>query len=223
MLNGVIIRSIADTVRYLILKPALIDVEHLVKRSRNMESKSRLLTLSVVFRVIKLCQFLLSEPPHVTERILQFVAVTHSLFGPQDRTDFRQLDFGYSGEVVNHLLLLVTELLLIRKILPFAASANTEMAAKRHGADIGQFMELYGNCLSITVFLLENLEIHYISGHYKRYKNHKVIDPDKGFALGSHSGYGNILNYGLFASLFGHNAFFWDAKLVNSTAARGKS
>ena len=83
-------------------------------------------------------------------------------------------------------------------------------------------MELYGYRLGITVFLLENLKVYYITRYDKGYKNHKVIYADKGFTFGRHSGYGNILNYGLLASLSGHNVSFWAAKLVNSTAAWGK-
>ena len=70
-------------------------------------------------------------------------------------------------------------MLLIREILPFAASADTEMTAERDGADIGQFMELYGYSLGITVFFLKNLKVNHITGNNERYKYHKVIDPDK--------------------------------------------
>ena len=78
-----------------------------------------------------LLHLLFGEPALVGERKLQLVAVEAGLFRTQDGTEFRQFHLPDAGEVVEHLFLLVLELFLVRKTLPFASSAHPEVRAER--------------------------------------------------------------------------------------------
>ena len=188
MLIGIIPDSIPDPIRNIILQPAFFDGKHLVKGSRDM--KSHRIHLVVCHLLLHL---LFSEPTLVRKRIFQFVAVEASLFRPHDRAEFRQLHLTDPRQVVKHLLLFVPKLVVIREALPFATSADSEMLTERLCPHGRPFMKFHGDSLGIMVFLALYLQIHHVTRHYIRYKDHQVIYFCQGLALGCHICYGNFL------------------------------
>ena len=119
--------------------------------------------------------FLFRQPFLVGKREFELITIESRVFGPFDRKNFFHLDLADACQVVDYLLMLVTNLFLIGEMLPFATAAHAEMFTERHGTQGRIFMKVYGFSLRITMFLTCQLYVDDISGGDKRYEYHHVI------------------------------------------------
>ncbi len=104
----------------------MVNVEHLVKEAAHMEAEPASLLFAESLRV-----FVFVNPSALRKGEFELVAVICSLVRRHDRGYFRYLEMPYAHELVIYLLLLGLKLHFIRKWLPFASSAYSEMAAER--------------------------------------------------------------------------------------------
>ena len=133
------------------------------------------------------------KPLAVSAGELQFVAVLVDMFGAKDRTHFRQFDLADTGEVIHDLLLFVLELLVVRKDLPFASTAHTEMLASGFTTHRTRLYQSQHFCLHETMFLLGDLQVHDVARYAVGYKGYDVVDAHQCFPFGSDTGDLDIL------------------------------
>jgi hypothetical protein len=86
---------------------------------------------------------------------------------------------------IYYLLLLVVQLPIVRKVLPFASPAYTEVLTKGIGPLVRIAMVLDHPGFHKPAFLSEYLEINHIARYCVLYKYHNTIDPGYGFAFGA--------------------------------------
>ena len=185
---GIVARIVTNRVAEVVHQPALFDRKNLVETARDMEAYAvHVLVLNAALHL------LVREPALVAESEFEFVTIELCLLASQNRTYLRKFNLADSRQIICNLLLLCLQLLLILQTLPLAASANAVVLAERCVAQLRIMMNVHNLCLGITVLLSADLQIHHIAGHNVRSKYHKVIDPCKRLALGSHGLYRNIL------------------------------
>ena len=177
----IITDRIANAVGDVVLQPALLDGQYLVESPRNVEAHGIHL---VVLHI--LLHFLCGEPALVGECKLQLVAIPFRLGRTQDRRNLRQLNLADAAQIVFHLLLLVLDLLLVGKHLPFAAAANAIVLAERYGPNRRVLVELHRFCFGVFVFLTFDLEVNDVARHHVGDKDDQIVHFGDGFAFGSH-------------------------------------
>ena len=144
MAEGILPDVIADSIVDVVHQVALLDVEYLVKSSRDMKAHS---VHHVVFDIGP--YFFLCQPSLVGKAKLQFVAVAIHMFAAEYRHYLWQLYLTDSDEVVFYLLLLGLQLLFIFETLPFASATHTIMFAHWFCAQGRILMEAYCHGLHI--------------------------------------------------------------------------
>ena len=102
-------------------------MEHLVEGSGNVEAECvrRIVEHLSALNVFPGAPFLIGE------RIFHLVAVAPCLPATQSRGHFRNRDLSDTRQCVDHGLALAFKLSLIRDVLPFASTADSEVAALR--------------------------------------------------------------------------------------------
>ena len=130
----------------------LLDVQNLVKRSRDMETHGRAAHRTIL--IIWPSHLILSQPTLAAEAKLQLVSVAINLFAAQNRHKLRQFHLPNTGQVVIHLLLFRLQLLLILETLPLTSSTHTIVLAFRYGAQRRILVELHSHSLHIGVLFL---------------------------------------------------------------------
>jgi len=191
VLVGIVADGVANLVADVVLQPALLDGQHLVEGSGDVEAHG------VHLVVGHFCPHLLfGEPALVREGELELVAIELGLFRAQYRRNLGQLHLTDTGKVVGHLLLLVLDLVFVAEALPFAAAAHAIVLAEGHGTLGRVFVKLHGYGFGILVLLALDLQIDYIAGYYIRNKNDQVVHFGQRFAFGGHIGYRNLLQKG---------------------------
>lgn len=122
----------------------------------------------------------------------------------KNRREFRKGNLGYALECILDLFLLAFQLKLIRKVLPSASAAYSEMAAARLLSHSGRSHKLFYVSFGIILFLTVKLDIGHIAGSAERYKDNHIIHPGKSIALSSDIGDLDILQQREFFFLSTH-------------------
>ncbi len=94
----------------------------------------------------------------------------------------------YSRKLVGDLLVLLAQLLIVRQVLPLTPAAYPEMLAKSIDTYRRQFHVPRYEAFHITSPLTAYLHVHHVARHRKRDKNHNVVMPPHGLALGRQRG-----------------------------------
>ena len=141
--------------------------------------------------------FAREQPFALAEGKFQLVAVEFCLFRGKCRENLgvREIQMAYAQELVFNLTALCLQLHRIRKRLPFAAAAHTEMLAERLESVLGSFNDFGNQTLHIIVFLFANLHVHNVSGHGKRHEQSHIVHVRNGFPFSRNSLYLNVVKY----------------------------
>ena len=142
----------AYAVGVVVLKPALLDVEHLVEHTRYVESQ-RVAAVELLGRL----QLLIGEPRPIRERELELVAVELLLGRPLRGQHLGQGNLADTGEVVLDLLPLELQLEVVGYMLPLAAAAHPEVFAKRLHPQRRIAVKFHDTRLGIAVLLARHL------------------------------------------------------------------
>ena len=102
----------------------------------------------------------------------------------ENRQHFSYRHFPDSRQTIRNLYLFVTQLLFIRQMLPFAASAYAEMFAKRNYPFLAVLMECDSISLCIMTSFTGQTDIYYIPRCRPWHKNNHFIHFGNCFAFG---------------------------------------
>ena len=188
-------RVLAYAVAYAVVnlrhEVAFGDVQHLVKAIGNMEPQ----TVGVVHVLQSACgaDSIPTEPFAVGESELQLVAVLINLLATEERGNLWQLNLTNTGEAIHNLLLLMTQLLLVGKNLPFASTALAIVLADGLAAGRGGGNDALYATLHEGVLLAGYLYIHNIARYAIWHKQHHIVHTGNGFALSSNACNLNVL------------------------------
>ena len=189
--EGIVAYGVAYAVVEVVHEPTFLYRQNLVESSRDVEANA----VHVV--VDRSCRHLLAcEPALVAASKLELVTILASLHAAHDGSELGQLNLAYACELVMHLLLLGFELLLVRQVLPLAASAHAKMLTHRLCALLALFYKTYNLCLAVMVFFLAHLQVHHVAGHGEGHEHHHVVHPCERFAFGGNVFYCDVLQYG---------------------------
>ena len=117
----------------------------------------------------------IGEPFAVREAIFKFVAIVKLFFTTQNRHHLRVFNFSDAVEVIFDLFLLVKQLPLIIKMLPFAAAAQTEVLTHWFHALVGFFFNINNLAVEAVRFLLKNLDVNDIARCSERDEHHFIF------------------------------------------------
>ncbi len=95
-------------------------------------------------------------------------------------------------ELVFHLFLLRLDLLLVGKILPFAAAADAQMLAHRLLTNVAFLDEANHFRLAVFMFLLYYLQVYHVAWYTERDEDNLVVYVRDALALSSYGFYGDI-------------------------------
>ena len=137
-----------------------------------------------------------SAPGFSGEGEFQLVAVVVDVVGAADGPHPGAVDITETLEVVAHLTLLGVELCGIVQCLPFASAADSEMGTTGFDASLGVVVEADGASFGVTLFLLEQLDVHHISRDDEGYKHNKAVDFSNGLSFCARIGDGHLLKQG---------------------------
>ena len=179
---------VAYLVRNVVLQPTFVDVQHLVKHARNMKSHAIQLLWFMLFLHIFHCQ-----PFAVRECIFQFVAIEIRLFRTQNRCNFRQFHMPKASQVVNHLFLFISYLLIVRQNLPFTSTASAIMFAHSLAAFFAIRVKFNYTTFHVIFFLFHNLQIHHISRHCILCEDNHIIHLSQSLTLSRNISYRNFI------------------------------
>lgn len=183
---------VADFVRRVALQPAFANVENLVEHVRNMESECGSGSDFAALR-----NLVIRQPTAVGEREFEFIAVEQLLLRTQTRTDFGQLHLTYTRKLVAYLLGLVTQLLFVRQVLPFAAAAHAEVFAHGFGAHRRTLHVVHHRTLHEAAVFGAYLHIHDIARNRHRDEYHRTLVATNRFTLGGERSYFKPLDKGI--------------------------
>ena len=191
--TGILAYAIPDAIIDVRHEMTLVDIQHFVETVGDMKTES----VRVVHMVQSSCRFddFPGEPFTVSAGEFEFITVLVDMLGTKDRGDRRQVDLTDTGEVIDYLLLLVTELLFVRQDLPFAPTADTEMLASRFATHGAGHHETQHFGLHERVFLLRDLQVHDIARYTVGHKSDDIVDTHEGLAFCGNTGYLNVLKY----------------------------
>ena len=91
----------------------------------------------------------------------------------------------YSHELVINLLLLCLKLHFIRKRLPFASSADTEMTAERFESMFRRLNHSEDEAFHVILFLFSDFDVYNVSRDSKLHEKHGAVNSGNCFAFGS--------------------------------------
>lgn len=188
---GEILDEQAQLVGQSVLQMAPLDVEHLVKRSRDVESGS-----IAVGKFLAAVELLECEPASVGKCVLHLIAVVPYLLGAEYRSDFRERYLGYALKAVLHLLLLVLQLILVGQMLPAATAAYAEMLASRLYSYVRRLCQLLDPSFGIAFLFTGQLHPGHVAWSSVGYEHHHVVDARYRVALGGHVTYPDSLQHG---------------------------
>ena len=151
-------------------EPALLYRQNLVEGACDVEADAVHVVVDRAFR-----HFLACEPSLVTASELEFVAIFECLHTAHDGAELRKLHLADACELVVYLLLLCLELLLVGQVLPFAASAHSEMLALRLCAQFALLYKSYNLCLAVVVLLLAHLQVYHVARHGEWHEHYHVV------------------------------------------------
>ena len=138
---------------------------------------------------------MVEDPSALGECEFKLVPVILCLVGRNDRGYLGNIQMAYAYKLVIYLLLLGLKLHLIRKRLPFASSAYSEMLAERLQTMFGRLYHTENESFHIVLLLFSDLYVDYISRHCKLYEQHSTVNPCKCLAFRCHRFDGDILQY----------------------------
>ena len=189
----------ADVIRRIGLKPALVDVQHLVEHVGNMESER-----GRGIEVRPALHLFARQPAAVGEGEFELVAVKPGLLRPQTGRDLRQCDLADARQLVAHLLGLEAQLFLVGQVLPLAAPANPEMGAEglraqRRFSDVADHESLHE-----PAALGAYLHIHHIARNGQRHEHHHVVPASHRLAFGGERRYFKPLDEGIICLFASH-------------------
>ena len=138
-------------------------------------------------------QLFRSKPALVAASELNLVTVLLGLHAAHDRAELREFDLADAGELVFHLLLLRLDLLLVRKVLPFATATDAEVLAHRLLSYVALLDEANYLRLAILMFFLNYLQIYHIARHAERHEDDLVIYASDALTLGCYGLDGDVL------------------------------
>ena len=131
--QGIVLHEEPDSVGRLFLKPTMLDIQNLVEESSYMETESAAFFRTQAFGVL-----VSVDPSFGGECEFQLVAVVSRIVGRYYRRNLRYAEMSYPYELVIYLLLFGLELHFVGEMLPFAASAYSEMLAERLHSLLGR-------------------------------------------------------------------------------------
>ena len=146
----------------------------------------------VVFFLWQQGEFLGCEPALVAAAELYLVAIFLSLHTSHDGTEVGQFYLSDACELVFHLLLFGLYLLLVGKVLPFAAAADAEMLAHRLLSNFAFLDEANHFGLAVFMFLFYYLQVYYVARHTEGYEDNLVVYVRDALALSCYGFYGDI-------------------------------
>ena len=190
LLHTIVADEQAQLVADVVLQPASLDVEHLVKGSRDVEARR-----IAVGKLLSAFELLAGEPALVAEGKFQFVAVMGRHRRAQDGIDGGNGHLGDALHGIDHLLLLALQLVLIGQMLPLAAATQAEVLTHRLHAQLAGLDQTLDVALGKTVLLAVDLQVDHIARSAKGDKHHQVVPAAQTLALGRHTRYFKILNY----------------------------
>ena len=187
-LLGVIAQEEADAVADVVLKPAFLNVEHLVKATRDVEPHG-----VAVGELYPTLHLLGGEPALVGEGELELVAVEGGFLRPQDGRNLGQRHLSDALQGVDHLLLLAAKLVVIGQMLPLAAATHAKVLAHGLHTQRAGLGELVNHPLAIAVLLARDLHPSNIAWRSIGDEHHQVVPAPQALALGCHSCYLKVL------------------------------
>ena len=180
----------AQLVAQLVLQPAALDVQHLVKGPGDVET--RRIAVRELHAAVEL---LAREPTLVREREFQLVAVVGCRCRAQNRVDGGDGHLGNALHRVHHLLLLALQLVLVGQMLPLAAAAQPEVLAHGLHTQLTGLHQPLDMPLGIAVLLAVDFQVDHVARSTIGHKHHQVVPAAQALALGRHARYLKILNY----------------------------
>ena len=198
MCLGIVAHREAYLVAQVLLEGAMFDVQHLVKKGRDVESQCTVgldFPFGVNGCVLGWGQFV---PCAGGKSEFQLVTIVEYIFRATDGEHALTVDVTEPFKVVADLLLLGSELLVVLEVLPTAAATGAEMGALGGGTLVAVVFDIHRAALGIFLFLLENLDIYDIARHYKGEEDDHAINMCDGLALGTDIGDKHVLYYRLF-------------------------
>ena len=158
---------------------ALLDIQDFIEEFAHMEAKAH----AVVF-----CNFIriLSGKQPAAFRCAEFqlVTVILSLFGGECRSYFRYAQVADSHQLVFNLLALGLKLDFVREMLPSAPAADAEMAAEWLQSVFRRRDELFNAAFHVVFLLLENADVHDVTGNGVVYEYDHSVYMSEAFAFG---------------------------------------
>ena len=187
---GIVAHGIADVVVQTVHQAAVVDGQHLVEGTGDMEADG------VHVRILGAAGYLVAgEPAFVAALKLHLVAILAGLGRAQDGAERRKLHLADARELVEHLALLHPQLFGIGQDLPLAAAADTEMGAHRRHTQTAGLHQAHHLGLAVVLALLAHLHVDHVARHYERHEDHLLVDMGYAFALGGAVFYLHILVY----------------------------
>ena len=116
-----------------------------------------------VLLAVGACRSAVGEPFTIREAVFQLVTIVNLLLAAQNRHHFGVFDLPDAVEVVFYLFLFVKQLPLIVKVLPFAATAQSEVLAHWLHALVRLFFNVDNLTVEAIRFLLKYLNINDIA------------------------------------------------------------
>ncbi len=136
---------------------------------------------------------ILGEPPLVAEGEFQLVAVVAHAGRGHDGRYRRKHQPTKPFQVVDHLLLLVLELLRVGEVLPLAAATGAEVLAEGGDAIGGGGDDPRGDRLGVVALLLGHAHIHHIARYSAGNEDHHAFVLGNGLALRTRAFNGEVL------------------------------
>ena len=195
---GILEDEVANLVAEIVHQPAFLDGVNLVESACDVKAYSilRMAFLerghSVVFFLWQQGELLGCEPALVAAAELYLVAIFLSLHTSHDRAEVGQFYLSDACELVFHLLLFGLYLLLVGKILPFAAAADAEMLAHRLLTNFAFLDEASHFGFAVFMFLFYYLQVYYVAWYTERDEDNLVVYVRDALALSGYGFYGDI-------------------------------
>ena len=189
-LDTVIADEQAQLVADVVLQPAALDVQHLVKGPWNVETRR-----IAVGELLAAVELLTREPALVAEGEFQLVAVMGGHRRAQNRVDGGDGHLGNALHRVHHLLLLALQLVFVWQMLPLAAATQPEVLTHRFHTQLAGLHQTLDMPLGIAVLLAVDFQVNHVARSAIRDKHHQVVPAAQALALGRHARYLKILNY----------------------------
>ncbi len=179
LIEAELLDRLTNRIRGIALQVAVVDIEHLVKHARDVESEGRR-SLQVGTRG----HLLEGEPTAIGKGKFELVAVVARLGRGQTGANLGQGHLADARQLIAHLLGLEAQLLLVGQVLPLTSAADPEMGAEGLRAQ-GRTLHIAHHIpLHEAAALLANLHIHHIPRNGHRNKDHLLVPATHCLTLG---------------------------------------